>query len=333
MKAAVLKENGVLSYVETEFPEVAGWYRIKIAYAGICGSDLGRGFKNGAYHYPLIMGHEFSGVVEVSPPGGKYAAGTKVAVYPLLPCGKCEACKAGFIQLCSSYDYFGSRRDGGFAQYLSVPESNLLPVPDEVSLQEAALAEPAAVARHAIYSAPVPEGARALVIGAGPIGLLAAQWLRIRGCGEVAVADVQQKNLDLARELGFEAIHSSELTEHYGAAFDICAEACGISETRNIAVICCKRKGHIFLIGNPSGTLEMEPGVYSSILRKEISMNGSWNSLPDPDWKDVLAHAGKDLDLKRLITAVQPLSRADEAFRNILERKGFHCKTLLECQS
>ena len=76
----------------------------------------------------------------------------------------------------------------------------------------------------------------------------------------------------------------------------------------------------------------MEPRIYSSILRKELSLSGSWNSLPDPDWKEVLNHAGKDLKLKEMITSVQPLSRADQVFDEILSGRSFQCKTLLDCQ-
>ena len=133
MKALVLEENGRLVWREHELRRVDGWYRMRIAAAGICGSDLGRGFKGGAYHYPLVMGHEFSAVVEEAPAGGKYTLGTLAAVYPLLPCGKCTACAKGWIQLCEHYDYFGSRRDGAFAEELYVPESHILSVPAGVT--------------------------------------------------------------------------------------------------------------------------------------------------------------------------------------------------------
>ena len=94
MKAAVLKENGILKVEEVPLPEIRGWYKIRVAFAGICGSDLGRGFKNGAYHYPLIMGHEFSGVVEsVADKKNINVVGKKVGVFPLIPCGKCEFCQ------------------------------------------------------------------------------------------------------------------------------------------------------------------------------------------------------------------------------------------------
>ena len=146
----------------------------------------------------------------------------------------------------------------------------------------------------------------------------------------MTIADVSQQKLDFAVGLGFKAVNSADLAE-YDSAFDICVEACGLSVTRNAAVKCCARRGHIFLIGNPAGNLEMEPKVYSTILRKELSMNGSWNSVPTPDWTEVLNHAGKDLNLKGLITDVQPLSKAKETFAEILSGNKFYCKVLLDC--
>ena len=328
MKALVLEENAKLVCREHELRAVEGWYKLKIAAAGICGSDLGRGFKSGAYHYPLVMGHEFSAVVEEAPSGGRFAPGTRVAVYPLLPCGQCAPCKKGYIQLCLKYDYFGSRRDGAFAQYLYAPESHLLPIPEGVSLEEAAMCEPAAVAYHGVSQHPVEPGRAALVIGGGPIGLIAAQWLRIKGCASVAVADIDPEKLAFAAKFGFEAIDSRKLDER-AEAFDYVAECCGLAVTRMAAVRCCARKGHVFFVGNPADDWTLEKSFFSSILRREISFTGSWNSVPDPDWKAVLSHAGKDLDLKSLITTRSSLEDASAAFDRILKREGFHCKTLI----
>ena len=328
MKALVLEENAKLVCREHGLRVVEGWYKLKIAAAGICGSDLGRGFKSGAYHYPLVMGHEFSAVVEETPAGGKYAPGTRVAVYPLLPCGQCEPCRKGYVQLCLKYDYFGSRRDGAFAQFLYAPESHLLPVPDDVSLDEAAMCEPAAVAHHGVSMRPVEPGRTALVIGGGPIGLIAAQWLRIKGCAAVSVADIDPAKLAFAEKFGFTPIDSRRLVDH-ADRFDYVAEACGLAVTRSAAVSCCARKGHVFFIGNPADDWTLEKAFFSSILRREISFTGSWNSIPDPDWKAVLAHAGKDLDLKSLVTMRTSLEEAPAAFDRILRREGFHCKTLI----
>ena len=328
MKALVLEENAKLVCREHELRTVEGWYKLKIAAAGICGSDLGRGFKSGAYHYPLVMGHEISAVVEEAPQGGRYVPGTRVTVYPLLPCGRCEPCKRGYVQLCLKYDYFGSRRDGAFAQFLYAPESHLLPVPEGVSLEEAAMCEPAAVAYHGVRQHPVDPGRTALVIGGGPIGLIAAQWLRIKGCASVAVADIDPEKLAFAAKFGFEAIDSRKLDER-ADAFGYVAECCGLAVTRTAAVKCCARKGHVFLIGNPADDWTLEKTFFSSILRREISFTGSWNSVPDPDWKAVLSHAGKDLDLKSLVTTRSSLEDAPAAFDRILKREGFHCKTLI----
>ena len=342
MKALVLEENGKLVWREHELRRVDGWYRMRIAAAGICGSDLGRGFKGGAYHYPLVMGHEFSAVVEEAPAGGKYAPGTLAAVYPLLPCGKCSACAKGWIQLCEHYDYFGSRRDGAFAEELYVPESHIIPVPEGVTAEEAAMTEPAAVAYHGTHGFDMVKGAKALVIGGGPIGLIAAQWLRIRGAGEVTVADIDAAKLEFAAKFGFSvmdtggAMRSSRPTGDNGTLgimrptdYDIVVEACGVSATRTMAVACCARKGVVSFIGNPADDWTFPRALFSSVLRKELTMRGNWNSVPDPDWREVLAHAGKDLNLKGLVTARVPMAEGAAAFTRILNRECFHCKTLL----
>lgn len=329
--ALVLEENAVLRWKEVPDAPVAGWYRMRVAAAGICGSDVARGFHGGAYHYPLVMGHEFSAVVEETPPGGNIAPGTLVAVYPLLPCGKCPACEKGWIQLCEHYDYFGSRRDGAFAEELWVPESNLLPVPAGVTAEEAAMCEPAAVAHHGTHGFAMVPGARALVIGGGPIGLLAAQWLRIRGAREVAVGDVDPAKLEFARKLGFAAVDTGSGGENAAEqnSCDVVVEACGLAATRELALRVCARKGVVSFIGNPADDWMLPKTLFSSALRRELSVRFNWNSLPDPDWLEVLAHAGKDLDLKSLVTARVPMREGADAFASILARDGFHCKTIL----
>lgn len=167
MKAAVLYSIDDLRVEEVPTPEVKdGWVLIKVDSAGICGSDIPRIKKTGTYSFPLIPGHEFSGKV--------LETGEKVAVYPLIPCGECVFCKTGEFNLCDHYDYLGSRRDGGFAQFVSVPEGNLIPVPENVSLEDAALAEPATVAQHAVKRSKLVKGGTVLVVGAGTIGYFAA---------------------------------------------------------------------------------------------------------------------------------------------------------------
>ena len=97
---------------------------VKIAYCGVCGSDIPRVYSKGTYHFPTVIGHEFSGVVEYDPEGE--FQGKRVAVFPLLPCFACDSCRQERYALCADYDYYGSRRDGAFAEYLCIPETNVI---------------------------------------------------------------------------------------------------------------------------------------------------------------------------------------------------------------
>ena len=152
MKAVVLLSDGVVSYQEVPRPVPNGDrpVLVRVMASGVCGSDLKRGFRGGAYRYPLIMGHELSGKVEKAPAATGFQVGDRVTVFPLIPCLKCTQCQKGEYARCEEYDYLGSRCNGGFSEYVCVPAMNLVRVPDEVSFQQAALTEPCAVARHGV---------------------------------------------------------------------------------------------------------------------------------------------------------------------------------------
>jgi L-iditol 2-dehydrogenase len=149
MMAANLHAVGDLRYEELPMPKrEKGEVLMKIKAAGVCGSDLPRVFEKGTYHFPTVPGHEFAGqIVEADDPA---LVGRKAAVFPLLPCYKCAACQVGEYANCADYDYYGSRRDGAFAEYLAVKEENLILLDDSISYACASLCEPGAVARAAI---------------------------------------------------------------------------------------------------------------------------------------------------------------------------------------
>ena len=142
MKCLVLKENANMVLEERPIPVPgSGEVLVKIAACGVCGSDVGRIMNGGAYHYPLVPGHEFAGtVVEVGPDTDPALVGKNVAVFPLLPCMKCSECASGHYNVCKSYNYFGSRCDGGYAEYVAVPAWNLVFLPDTLSPVLAAMA-------------------------------------------------------------------------------------------------------------------------------------------------------------------------------------------------
>lgn len=333
MKALVLIKDKELKHKEVPEPHQPGpgWLLVQVVYSGICNSDIHRGFEGGAFRYPLIMGHEFSGVVERSAPGSRFAAGDRVVVFPLLPCRRCAPCQTGDYAQCLDYDYFGSRRDGGFAERIWVPEANLLPVAGEVSLLHAALTEPCAVALHGVSKLSVRAGDTGAVFGAGPVGNMAAQWLRVRGCREVLVVDIDDRKLAAAESMGFRAIDARrrdpveairERTGGCGA--ERVVEAVGLPQTFLQSVQAAGRFGEVVFMGNIRGQFVIGEKDFSGILRRELKILGTWNSKVVPegqnDWSTVLAYLDRGLNVAALISHTPELKEGPEIFRGIVEK-------------
>ena len=236
MKALNLHAVGDLRYEDVPMPvRQAGEVLLKVHACGICGSDLPRVFTKGTYHFPTIPGHEFAGeIVEADDPS---LVGRRAAVFPLLPCRKCEACQVGEYAQCSDYDYYGSRRDGAFAEYIAVKEWNLVFFDDSLSYEEAAMCEPAAVALHAIGQASVGIGDTVAVFGAGPIGIMLGLWARTAGAFRVILCDIDPTKVEFARKQGFDAVNSRETdpveyirTQTGGRGADACIEGAGVAQ-------------------------------------------------------------------------------------------------------
>lgn len=334
MKALVLQENAKLVYLDVPDPEQPGkaYYRIRVAAAGICGSDIHRGFEHGAYHYPLVMGHEFSGIVEKAPEGGMYSPGQRVVVFPLLWCGRCSSCQTGDYAQCSSYSYYGSRQDGGFAEIVLVPESNLFPVPEHVDILHAAMTEPCAVALHGTRKFCLKGGETAVVYGGGPIGNMAAQWLKILGCGTVCIVEIDEKKIETAAGMGFMTVNPMEkdpvetvrdLTE--GTGVRVAVEACGLPLTYRQALESVGEFGEVLFLGNPAGDILLPKEDVSGILRREITIHGTWNSKPVPrgrdDWTTVLEQMDRTMDVAPLISHTPQLSEGPDTFRRIVGKE------------
>ena len=312
MKACVLHAVGDLRCQEVPRARPpAGWALVRVAACGVCGSDLPRIFEHGTYRLPLIPGHELAGVLAA--PAGGLAAGRAVAVYPLVPCGECASCRRGLIQLCDGYSYLGSRGDGGFAEYAAAPVENLVPVPAGVSLEAAALTEPAAVARHALRRGGEVAGEAVWVIGAGPIGLLLVQWARQMGAGRVLVSDIDEGKLALAARWGAEAVPAGPgaawVREQTGGGAGLVVEAVGHPETVAEALCGAAKRARVVLMGNPAGEMRLAQEAYWEILRRELTLVGTWNScgreLPgqEHDWRAALAAmAGGELEVEPLIS-------------------------------
>lgn len=340
MKAAVLESDGVLTYTDVPRPAPVGdrSVLVRVGGVGVCGSDVLRFGRGKAYHYPLVLGHEFSAVVEEAPAGSRFVQGDRAAVFPLLPDPADPMAQIGEYSVSSGYDYYGSRRDGAMAELLHVPEANLVRVPKETPLVHAAVVEPAAVALHAMLKFQLPAHACALVIGAGPIGALAAQWLRILGVSEVYVADVDARKREVMAGLGFPVVDATgdtveavrELTG--GRGVDCAVEASGLPATLLQAVTAAAPLGQVALLGDLSGDLTLPRSLVSSVLRRELRIYGTWNSKITPvgrsEWDMVVRHLGRDLQVAPLISHTPSLEEAPQVFANLLNRRTWYSKVV-----
>jgi len=354
MKAAVLYGIGDLRFEEVPLP--------KIRKGEVLVRDIARVMEKGTYSFPLIPGHELSG--EVANIKGDILSlkeetksvnlknGDRVAVAPLLPCYKCPHCQIGEYNLCDDYGYLGSRCNGGFAEYVKAPQENLIKIPPGVSFEEAALTEPTSVALHALRQARIEVGDKVAILGTGTIGIILAQWARIMGASEVYLVDVKEDKLRVAQEYGFiETVNASkedtvksilEKTGQRGA--DVSIEAAGNPITFKQSIQVVRKGGKVVFLGNIRGEVTLPDELVSSILRKELTMYGTWNSrftplekdsltgfteLPKNEWAATLhfVKAGK-LRVKPLITHRFELKQAKEAFQMMYKGEEFFNKVM-----
>jgi threonine dehydrogenase-like Zn-dependent dehydrogenase len=187
MKSIVYRNTQTITVEEKPIPEIGpGEALVKVAYVGVCGSDMNiyQGMHPRA-KAPLVMGHEFSGVIEKGP--SEWPKGTPVTVYPLLSCGQCDPCRNGYAHVCNTLRLIGIDCDGAMAEFVKVPVEKLLKIPPNLSLKLGAFLEPLAVGVHAVRRSGYKPGDRAVVFGAGPIGLCVATCLKYFGASEVII--------------------------------------------------------------------------------------------------------------------------------------------------
>lgn len=311
MKALVYRGTQYLAYEETMDPTPQfGEVLIRVDSVGICGSDmhayLGHDDRRPA---PLILGHEAAGTIV-----GGARDGERVTVNPLVTCGTCPACLSGRENLCPSRQIISMPpREGAFAQFIKMPETNLVTVPDEVPLAKAALAEPIAVGWHAVrlgVEALHPsEERRALVIGGGAIGVAAALSLKAMGFEDVMIVE---RN-DMRRDY-LETTCGMQVAKDAGGQFPIVVDAVGYAATRAAASASAKPGGVILHIGlgEDTGGLDVR-----RITLQEITFIGTYTYTAQ-DFRDTAA-AMFDGRLGALDwVECRPLSEGDTAFEDIL---------------
>jgi len=329
VKSANLNGINDLRYEQTPFPDCADdEVIVMVKSCGICGSDVSRVYSKGTYHFPTIIGHEFSGKVVFD--AKNVLTGKKVVIFPLLPCFECESCKSGSYATCENYDYYGSRRDGGMTEYIAIKRWNVILMPEDLSYDEGAMCEPVSVARHAVLKLNIEKGDKVFITGAGPIGLVAGMWAKMFGAKDIYYIDIDERKLDFAKKLGF-----YEYKE--GITIDCALEGTGYDNGVHKCLEAVKPHGRLVFMGNPAGGINLTQNTYWHILRKELKISGTWNSSyndRDNDWKESLrAMAEGKIDVEPLITHKYPLSECNTAFEMMKNKKEFYNKAILNMNS
>lgn len=333
-RAAVLEDVNKLKVQDRELRQLkAGEVLVKVMSSGICGSDLVRVYQKGMYSKNLVPGHEFSGVVVRTPKSGQDILHKRVTVFPLISCGICLSCKTNKYNLCEDYSYLGSRIDGGFAQFVIVPEKNLFILPENVTFDEAALIEPLAVAYRGISKVPNIFNAEVLVLGLGPIGMLSGIMAKRLGAKSVHGIDRNGYKRDIALSAGFNTC--SDSGDKGRGTYDLLVECSGSSTLLNMFIPAIKKEGSILLLGNHEENFSLEPKTVSHILRSELTVYSSWNAnIANPqsnDWQvciDMLAR--KEIDVRPLITHRYTLEDIHTAFEDLKNRRIQAVKVLIK---
>jgi L-iditol 2-dehydrogenase len=336
MKAARLFGVGDLRVVDLPVPEIGDQdVLLKVRSAGVCGSDIARVMQVGAQRMPVTIGHEFS--AEIARVGNQvrgWSEGDRVAAIPLLPCRECYWCRRGQFQLCPTYDYLGSRRDGGMAEYVAIPALNLFRVPDSLTFEEAAIVEPASVGLHGLWSGSCRVGEAVVFYGAGPIGLLMVQWARLMGAGQIIAVDIFDEKLELARQMGATDTINSRRTDPVagvktatnGLGGALVVESAGTQQTQIQAIQSTTRQGTTILLGISDDRLELPAGVVNQILRQELTVKGTWNSnslpFPGEEWIQSAQHIARGaLRAEPIISHRCEIAEAPRVFQMLVKRE------------
>lgn len=341
MKVAVMLGIGKMGFEEREIPKAKDdEVLVKLEYVGICGSDL-HYYETGAIgdyvvEPPFVLGHEPGGtVVEVGKNVKHLKVGDRVALEPGKTCGHCEFCKTGRYNLCPDVVFFATPPvDGVFQEYVAHEADLCFKLPDNVSTLEGALIEPLAVGFHAAIQGEAHLGQKAVVLGAGCIGLVSMMALKARGVSEVYVVDIMEKRLEKAMELGATGVINGaaedvlakvkELTG--GAGADLVIETAGTEITTRQAVYMAKKGSNIVLVGyGKSGEMTLP---MSLVLDKELTFKTVFRYRHIYPMAIDAVTAGK-VNLKGIVTDVFGLDEAQKAMDYSVNHKADIVKAVI----
>ncbi len=328
MKALVFEGTDQVVYREVPDIELRkGWTLIRVAYAGICGSDVTilKG-KHPRAKAPLIMGHEFSGYVASENP--KYPEGTLVTAFPYLPCGVCERCRNGQFHVCESLKLIGIDLDGGMAEYVQVPDEMICPVPEGTNPQAAAFIEPVGISVHAARKGGYHPGDSVLMFGAGGIGLSTAITLQSFGAEKLIICEPNPLRRAMAEELGFETLDPNQdvIKQVYdrtdGMGADYVYDCAGVQPVADLLPDAVKINGRIVIVAgykNPP-VMNFQKGMFREFDIQFI------RNCTRKDFEIATGLVGKGLGYEKLLNCTLPLSQGSEGFNP----PSYACKVMFQ---
>ncbi len=335
MRAAVYYGKKDVRLETRPVPEPGpGEVLLKIHFCGICGSDL-EAYKYGLYQPGLIIGHELSAtIVALGPDVWGWEVGDRVTCNDVVPCGECRYCRQGRVSLCDSVMMPGVTCDGAYAEYMAAPAKALFRLPPEVSFEQAAVTDPSSNALHAVKRSGLGLGDRALVVGAGPIGLLTVQAALLAGARKVIVAEMNESRSKLALEMGAAAVVNpltenldfrvADLTGDQGADVVFCAS--GNPEAMASTFTLVKKGGVVVPVGICEQPVRAD---FLSLVMNELEYRGTYASYDEYGLALDLMAQGR-WRVEPIISGVVPLDQiVEEGFEALVRPDTAAAKILV----
>ncbi|MBU3183175.1 zinc-dependent alcohol dehydrogenase [Clostridium psychrophilum] len=324
---------------EMDVPELKdGQVRIRVKYCGVCGSDIGiYSGKHPRAKAPLVLGHEFVGVIDqIKGSSEKFKIGDRVCAYPLISCGKCFACKTGSPHVCNTLKLIGIDIDGGMAEYVNCYENVLVKLDDSLPDKVAAVVEPLAVVIRTLHQSKFKALDNAVIIGAGPIGILTGIVLKHSGASKIIISDIDDSRLKMCEDMGFTAVNVkiqnlidcvNDATDNVGA--DVVFECSGSEIAALDITKVCRIGGTICM----TGIHKMPHAVnLQDINFKEQTIVGSRvYTMREFEQAVQYAHQIKD-DIEKIVTHIVPLDSADKVFDLIKNPNEKTVKVIVDCE-
>ncbi|MDR1961171.1 MAG: alcohol dehydrogenase catalytic domain-containing protein [Gracilibacteraceae bacterium] len=339
MKAVRIEGVKRVGVADVPVPNTDGGKKalIKVAYAGICASDMTTWFRGSP---AITLGHEFSGTIVDPGNSMEFKKGDRVTASEINSCFECDSCRRGYPNLCSQVfaTATGIMTDGGIAEYVAVPTNMLFKLPDNVSFLEGALVEPAAVALRGLHLAGFKAGDKVLVTGCGPIGIFAAANAKALGASYVAMTEVSEERMAFPRSLPyvdglFNALDpelDKKLKDASETGFDVAIEATGFTAATQTAIRALRVGGHLGILGVHERDMVFN---IPQLMFKSIKISGDFYSLPS-DFEEVISlMASGKLDIKNCATSIIPFADAQKQFETNAAGKSLDIKVILDPSS